>query len=315
MADPHQYEKKKPKTKTTPDSHHADTFPPATPHTLPFHPHLSTRIPSPLTLVSTGNDKTIRLHKLKEDKPGELGSRKTWRLLDLKKMGALGKNEMEFYLHFEKQYKWAAFDVVQKNSLLWCLIRLAQHQIKLTDINVTDLTLVAEANNFEDRYHLNTTTLDIMGAGSSSGSSSSSMRSPTLASIASGGNMLSPEEAQEIDTILNPKGVGGTTVSPLQDVDAFTEQLTDELLAVEAANIYAIISSEQAAITVMDLIDDAIKGLDEVQDWMRSYESKFNQLKTNISQIEMRNNKTEIVAKYVSKMMLLLKHILKPSRH
>jgi hypothetical protein len=79
------------------------------------------------------------------------------------------------------------------------------------------------------------------------------------------------------------------------DLDAshLEAKLLKELEALEAANIHAIISTEDQATAIIGQIDNAVKELTVIDDWLNHYTTVLDAMGANVHQVELRNKQLQ----------------------
>ncbi|XP_035546480.1 exocyst complex component SEC3A-like isoform X3 [Juglans regia] len=83
-------------------------------------------------------------------------------------------------------------------------------------------------------------------------------------------------------------------VMGIGEAEAFSERLKRELLALEAANVHAILESEPLIDEVLQGLEAATYCVDDMDEWLGIFNVKLRHMREDIESIETRNNKLEM---------------------
>ncbi|XP_010263828.1 PREDICTED: exocyst complex component SEC3A-like [Nelumbo nucifera] len=97
--------------------------------------------------------------------------------------------------------------------------------------------------------------------------------------------LVSQAEEEDIEALL------GTYVMGIGEAEAFSERLKRELLALEAANVHAILESEPLVDKVLQGLESATICVDDIGEWLGIFNVKLRHMREDIESIEHRNNK------------------------
>ncbi|PIA55571.1 hypothetical protein AQUCO_00700107v1 [Aquilegia coerulea] len=86
----------------------------------------------------------------------------------------------------------------------------------------------------------------------------------------------------------------GTYVMGIGEAEAFSERLKRELLALEAANVHAILESEPLVEEVLQGLESATICVEDMDEWLGIFNIKLRHMRQDIESIETRNNKLEM---------------------
>ncbi|KAI8097568.1 exocyst complex component Sec3-domain-containing protein [Halteromyces radiatus] len=107
---------------------------------------------------------------------------------------------------------------------------------------------------------------------------------------------------EEILTDFNWKTSGNAAV--------LEKRLLGELHALEAANVHAIIQSDERVQSVVDRIDKALEDLDNMESWLSLYAAELNSMGDDIHEIETQNRGLQILTVNQNNLIKELDHIL-----
>ncbi|XP_048386197.1 exocyst complex component 1 isoform X4 [Stegostoma tigrinum] len=216
--------------------------------------------------VTTERPVQVNVVKVKKSDKGDFYKRQTaWALRDLAVVDAkdANKENPEFDLHFEKVYKWVASSTAEKNAFISCIWKLNQRYLrkKLEFINVSSQLLEESVPSGENQ------------------------------SVA-GGDEESLDEYQELNTREEQDieiMMDGCEYA-ISNAEAFAEKLSRELQVLDGANIQSIMASEKQVNILMQLLDEALKEVDEIEHKLSSYEEMLQSVKEQMDHISQSND-------------------------
>ncbi|PPD86854.1 hypothetical protein GOBAR_DD16214 [Gossypium barbadense] len=100
--------------------------------------------------------------------------------------------------------------------------------------------------------------------------------------------LVSQAEEEDMEALL------GTYVMGVCEAEAFSERLKRELLALEAANVHAILETEPLVDEVLQGLEVATNCVDDMDEWLGIFNVKLRHMREDIQSIETRNNKLEV---------------------
>eukprot|EP00249_Psilotum_nudum_P012124 c23592_g1_i1 orf=378-3053(+) len=103
-------------------------------------------------------------------------------------------------------------------------------------------------------------------------------------------DLVSKAEEDDMESLLD------TYVMGIGEAEAFSERLKRELLALEAANVHAILESEPLVEEVLQQLDAATNSVDDLDEWLGIFNVKLRHMREDIESIESRNNRLEMQA-------------------
>ncbi|XP_072920730.1 exocyst complex component 1 isoform X3 [Hemitrygon akajei] len=223
--------------------------------------------------VTTERPVQVNVVKVKKSDKGDFYKRQTaWALRDLAVVDAkdANKENPEFDLHFDKVYKWLASSTAEKNAFISCIWKLNQRYLrkKIEFVNVSSQLLEELPKVTEE-----------------------SVPSGENQSVA-GGDEESLDEYQE----LNAKEEQDIEIMmdgceyAISNAEAFAEKLSRELQVLDGANIQSIMASEKQVNILMQLLDEALKEVDEIEYKLSSYEEMLQSVKEQMDHISQSND-------------------------
>ncbi|XP_041039755.1 exocyst complex component 1 isoform X6 [Carcharodon carcharias] len=223
--------------------------------------------------VTTERPVQVNVVKVKKSDKGDFYKRQTaWTLRDLAVVDSkdANKENPEFDLHFEKVYKWVASSTAEKNAFISCIWKLNQRYLrkKIEFVNVSSQLLEELPKVTEE-----------------------SVPSGENQSVTGGDEEsldeyqeLNAREEQDIEIMMD-----GCEYA-ISNAEAFAEKLSRELQVLDGANIQSIMASEKQVNILMQLLDEALKEVDEIEHKLSSYEEMLQSVKEQMDHISQSND-------------------------
>ncbi|XP_078073505.1 exocyst complex component 1 isoform X9 [Mustelus asterias] len=216
--------------------------------------------------VTTERPIQVNVVKVKKSDKGDFYKRQTaWALRDLAVVDAkdANKENPEFDLHFEKVYKWVASSTAEKNTFISCIWKLNQRYLrkKIEFVNVSSQLLEESVPSGENQ--------------STAGGDEESLDEY---------QELNAREEQDIEIMMD-----GCEYA-ISNAEAFAEKLSRELQVLDGANIQSIMASEKQVNILMQLLDEALKEVDEIEHKLSSYEEMLQSVKEQMDHISQSND-------------------------
>ncbi|XP_067843322.1 exocyst complex component 1 isoform X4 [Heptranchias perlo] len=216
--------------------------------------------------VTTERPVQVNVVKVKKSDKGDFYKRQTaWALRDLAVVDAkdANKENPEFDLHFEKVYKWVASSTAEKNAFISCIWKLNQRYLrkKIEFVNVSSQLLEESVPSGENQ--------------SVAGGDEESLDEY---------QELNAREEQDIEIMMD-----GCEYA-ISNAEAFAEKLSRELQVLDGANIQSIMASEKQVNILMQLLDEALKEVDEIEHKLSSYEEMLQSVKEQMDHISQSND-------------------------
>ncbi|KAM3294116.1 hypothetical protein ACQJBY_037180 [Aegilops geniculata] len=179
-------------------------------------------------------------------------------------------------------------NIDDRNRLLFCILNICKEILsylpKVVGIDIVELALWAKEN---------TLTLDNQENNNQEGQETSvatQTERKVTAKVTVENDLVSQakDEEEDMEALLD------TYVMGIGEADAFSERLKQELVALEAANVYQLLESEPLIEEVLQGIDAASATIDDMDEWLRIFNLKLRHMREDISSIESRNNGLEM---------------------
>ncbi|KAJ1215186.1 hypothetical protein NDU88_002795 [Pleurodeles waltl] len=239
--------------------------------------------------VTTERPVQVNVVKVRKSDKGDSYKRQTaWTLRDLAVVDAKDaiKENPEFDLHFDKVYKWVASSTAEKNAFISCIWKLNQRYLrkKIEFDNVSSQLLEESEPSGENQ------------------------------SVAGGDEEavdeyqeLNAREEQDIEIMME-----GCEYA-ISNAEAFAEKLSRELQVLDGANIQSIMASEKQVNILMQLLDEALKEVDQIEGKLSSYEEMLQSVKEQMDHISESNHLIQLSSannvKLLSEIEFLVNHM------
>ncbi|GAB4858239.1 Exocyst complex component S3A [Ancistrocladus abbreviatus] len=177
--------------------------------------------------------------------------------------------------------QWTMRNTDDRNRLLLCIMNVCKDMLarlpKVVGIDVVEMALWAKEN----------TTIATNQVNLQDGPVATMVTEKDL-QVTVGKDLVSQAEEEDMEALL------GTYVMGIGEAEAFSERLKRELLALEAANVHAILETEPLIEEVLRGLDSALNGVDDMDEWLGIFNVKLRHMREDIQSIETRNNKLEL---------------------
>ncbi|KQK14130.1 exocyst complex component SEC3A [Brachypodium distachyon] len=245
---------------------------------------------------SKGEDNKAFLRVLKYSSGAVLEPAKLYKLKHLTKVEVISSDPSgcTFVLGFDNLRsqtvappQWTMRNIDDRNRLLFCILNTCKEILsylpKVVGIDIVELALWAKEN---------TLTLDnqVSTQDGQATSVATQTERKVTATVTVENDLVSQakDEEEDMEALLD------TYVMGIGEADAFSERLKQELVALEAANVYQLLESEPLIEEVLQGLDAASATVDDMDEWLRIFNLKLRHMREDISSIESRNNGLEM---------------------
>ncbi|URD88749.1 Vps52 / Sac2 family [Musa troglodytarum] len=245
------------------------------------------RVATPRVLVLTtkhspkGERTKAFLRVLKYSSGGVLEPAKLYKLKHLTKVDVISNDSTgcTFILGFDNLRsqsvappQWTMRNIDERNRLLLCILNMCkeifQRLPKLVGIDIVELALWAKEN----------TPSVINRVNAQDGPATSVMEQNDL-KVTVEKDLVSQAEEEDMEALL------GTYVMGIGEAEAFSERMKRELLALEAANVYALLESEPLIEEVLKGLEAASLCVDDIDEWLRIFNVKLRHMREDIASV------------------------------
>lgn len=245
-----------------------------------------------LSTKSKGQRTKAFLRVLKYSNGGVLEPAKLYKLKHLSKVEVIANDPSgcTFTLGFDNLRsqsvappQWTMRNVDDRNRLLFCILNICKDVLgrlpKVVGIDVVEMALWAKENT--------PTVPKQMNQQDGGGPVEATVTESDL-KVSVERELVSQAEEEDMEALL------GTYVMGIGEAEAFSERLKRELLALEAANVHAILESEPLVEEVLQGLEAATNCVDDMDEWLGIFNVKLRHMREDIESIETRNNKLEM---------------------
>uniref|UniRef100_A0ACD5W917 Uncharacterized protein n=1 Tax=Avena sativa TaxID=4498 RepID=A0ACD5W917_AVESA len=183
--------------------------------------------------------------------------------------------------------QWTMRNIDDRNRLLFCILNMCKEILsylpKVVGIDIVELALWAKEN-----------ALTIDNQVSNQDGQETSVATQTERKVTVTVTVENDLVSQAKDEEEDMEALLDTYVMGIGEADAFSERLKQELVALEAANVYQLLESEPLIEEVLQGLDTASAAVDDMDEWLRIFNLKLRHMREDISSIESRNNGLEM---------------------
>ncbi|XP_019458553.1 PREDICTED: exocyst complex component SEC3A-like isoform X3 [Lupinus angustifolius] len=236
---------------------------------------------------SKGHSTTAFLRVLKYSTGGVLEPAKLYKLKHLSKVEVITNDPSGcmFTLGFDNLRsqsvappQWTMRSIDDRNRLLLCILNICRdvlgHLPKVVGIDVVEMALWAKENRPSVSTPRNV----------QDGGPVAFAVPETELKVNFEKELVSQAEEEEMEALL------GSYVMGIGDAEAFSERLKRELQALEAANVHAILENEPLMDEVMQGLESATICVEDMDEWLATFNVKLRHMREDIESIETRNN-------------------------
>lgn len=244
-----------------------------------------------LSTKSKGPRTKAFLRVLKYSTGGVLEPAKLYKLKHLSKVEVIANDPTgcTFTLGFDNLRsqsvappQWTMRNIDDRNRLLLCILNICKDVLgrlpKVVGIDVVEMALWAK----ENKPTVSTTQRSVQDGPVAATVTESDLK------VTVEKDLVSQAEEEDMEALL------GTYVMGIGEAEAFSERLKRELLALEAANVHAILESEPLIDEVLTGLEAATNCVDDMDEWLGIFNVKLRHMREDIESIETRNNKLEM---------------------
>ncbi|KAF6166562.1 hypothetical protein GIB67_005424 [Kingdonia uniflora] len=242
-----------------------------------------------LSTKAKGQRTKAFLRVLKYSSGGVLEPAKLYKLKHLSKVEVINDpSGCTFMLGFDNLRsqsvappQWTMRNIDDRNRLLLCILNICKEILgrlpKVVGMDVVEMALWAKEN----------TSTVITKANPQDGPVVSVVTENDL-KVTVERDLVSQAEEEDMEALL------GTYVINIGEAEAFSERLKRELLALEAANVHAILENEPLIEEVLQGLESATICVEDMDEWLGIFNVKLRHMREDIESIEIRNNKLEM---------------------
>ncbi|KAH7681533.1 Alpha-hemoglobin stabilising protein [Dioscorea alata] len=243
-----------------------------------------------ITTKSKGQRTKALLRVLKYSTGGVLELAKLYKLKHLSKVEVIQNDPSgcTFTLGFDNLRsqsvappQWTMRNKDDRNRLLLCILNLFKEIMgrlpKVVGVDVVEMAIWAKENTPAMSKQMK------MENGPDDSGMTESDSTVTVEK-----DLVSQAEEEDMEALL------GTYLMGIGEAEAFSERLKREFLALEAANVHALLESEPLIEEVLVGLEDATFCVDDIDEWLGIFNVKLRHMREDIESIESRNNTLEL---------------------
>ncbi|XP_051179619.1 exocyst complex component SEC3A [Lolium perenne] len=177
--------------------------------------------------------------------------------------------------------QWTLRNKDDRNRLLMCILNLCKELLggipKVVGMDIVEMAIWAKEN----------TTTKVTQVSTKDGPIES-VFGEVESQVTVEKDLVSQAEEEDIEALL------GTYVMAIGEAEAFSERMKRELVALESANVYALMETESVVEEVLQGLEVASICVEDMDEWLGIFNIKLRHMREDIQSIEWRNNRLEL---------------------
>ncbi|KAM0903150.1 hypothetical protein ACQ4PT_018925 [Festuca glaucescens] len=177
--------------------------------------------------------------------------------------------------------QWTLRNKDDRNRLLMCILNLCKELLggipKVVGMDIVEMAIWAKEN----------TTTKVTQVSTKDGPIES-VFAEAESEVTVEKDLVSQAEEEDIEALL------GTYVMAIGEAEAFSERMKRELVALESANVYALMETESVVEEVLQGLEVASICVEDMDEWLGIFNIKLRHMREDIQSIEWRNNRLEL---------------------
>ncbi|KAM0931514.1 hypothetical protein ACQ4PT_000270 [Festuca glaucescens] len=177
--------------------------------------------------------------------------------------------------------QWTLRNKDDRNRLLMCILNLCKELLggipKVVGMDIVEMAIWAKEN----------TTTKVTQVSTKDGPIESAF-GEAESQVTVEKDLVSQAEEEDIEALL------GTYVMAIGEAEAFSERMKRELVALESANVYALMETESVVEEVLQGLEVASICVEDMDEWLGIFNIKLRHMREDIQSIEWRNNRLEL---------------------
>ncbi|KAG0054754.1 hypothetical protein BGZ83_010537 [Gryganskiella cystojenkinii] len=295
-----------------------------------------------MTVKSNGK---VRLHKVKKTSATSYHIGRTWHLDEIKSIENVDARRWTVVIN--RPYAWVTDVPELKTDFLMMLLKVLRSNLKRlpTLINIDEPALATQFNmarevanvssnrnhrtapipggianatgsfvqDFDNRLSIQTERMKRNAAPSNSslGSGATPGGASSPRSDQGGARIMEEQEPLDEIALFNLEELlYDMDLASSEDGVALETRLMNELSALELANVYSIIESDERIKDVMSELDKGIEELDDMDSWLSLYRQELDSMGDDIRQIESQNRGLQVQTSNQASLLRELEHLL-----
>ncbi|KAG2557357.1 hypothetical protein PVAP13_8NG232303 [Panicum virgatum] len=177
--------------------------------------------------------------------------------------------------------QWTMRNKEDRNRFLMCILNICKEHLgsipKVVGMDVVEMAIWAKEN---------TTTKVTQATNKDGPVESVVLESESNVTVEK--DLVSQAEEEDIEALLS------NYVMAIGEAEAFSERMKRELVALESANVYALIETESVVEEVLQGLEIASVCVEDMDEWLGIFNIKLRHMREDIQSIEWRNNRLEL---------------------
>ncbi|KAL6875707.1 hypothetical protein ACP4OV_013220 [Aristida adscensionis] len=178
--------------------------------------------------------------------------------------------------------QWTMRNKEDRNLLIMCILNICKEHMggipKVVGMDIVEMAIWAKEN----------TPAKVAQVTNKDGPIEAVVLDASGAQVAVEKDLVSQAEEEDIEALL------GNYVMAIGEAEAFSERMKRELVALESANVYALMETESVVEEVLQGLEIASIVVEDMDEWLGIFNIKLRHMREDIQSIEWRNNRLEL---------------------
>ncbi|KAJ4788099.1 Exocyst complex component SEC3A [Rhynchospora pubera] len=192
--------------------------------------------------------------------------------------------------------QWTMRNIDDRNRLLFCILNLCKEILarlpKVNGIDIVELALWAKDNT----PAVITTQVTTTQESNQDGATVTVVKEREVQVVSVEKDLLVSHAEEEEEDMESMKSLLSMYLMGIGETEAFSERMKQELLALEATNVYSLLEAEPLLDEVVKGLDAATLYIDDIDEWLQIFNVKLRHMREDIASIESRNNTMELLS-------------------
>ncbi|EDV24857.1 uncharacterized protein TRIADDRAFT_25724 [Trichoplax adhaerens] len=228
----------------------------------------------------------VSLYQVRKSEKGTFKKKTSWTIKQLKAVDGKdsGEESKDFDLILEKTFKWVANNVYEKTAFIGQLWKICNKFVPAQNVDFRNL------NNSLKKLLLN------------ANANEADQQQDAILQVE---GVETAEDYQELTTAeeADLQAMMSKFDYSITNAELFTEKLSEELIALDGANIQTIMNAEQGVIDLVEYINDSVKELDGVEDKLSYYSELLKTVEKHMHQMSSINDHMIVEMKNYNKLI------------
>lgn len=180
--------------------------------------------------------------------------------------------------------QWTMRNIDDRNRLLFCILNLCKEILarlpKVVGIDIVELALWAK-----DNTPVVTTQVTTTEESNQDGATVTVVTEREMQVVSVEKDLLVSHAEEEEEDMESMQSLLGMYLMGIGETEAFSERMKEELLALEATNVYSLLEIEPLVDEVVQGLDSATFCIDDIDEWLQIINVKLRHMREDIASV------------------------------